>query len=394
MAIEENQQKIAAYVIRLTASVVNSQKAPENTESLLWADIIEFAKNQSVLNLVAYACETLDEKPNPQTMKYLREFRKQKMIVEAEQEIEACDALDKLEEMGIRHMPLKGFIVKNLYPSPDMRTMGDIDVLVDFTHMDEIVDAFTADGFEFFGHGDLHTNVKRGNAHFEFHRALVNESYKNLTAYFGNGFERAVKSDGFNCRYELKHEDMYIFLLAHLAKHYKYGGTGIRTVLDLYVYRRAYPELDMNYIYSETAKIGLDKFQKKAEKIADDWFGGSFDGQFNSVSAYIVSGGTYGIRDRNVVNEVINQSEGKSIFAEKLKRIFSMIFPNYSLMSELFPTLKKCKALLPIFWIVRWVKSVCGKNSNLKKTINISAEIITADDALISAQRDAELGEL
>lgn len=394
MAVEKEQKTVAAYVIRLTAAAVNSQKAPENKENIPWQDIIDFAKSQSVLNIVSYACETLDNKPDGQMMKYLREFRKQRMIIEAQQEIETCDALDRLEQMGVRHMPLKGYVIKNLYPSPDMRTMGDMDILVDPERIEEVTQAFIADGFGFFGDGDLHTNLKRGKAHFEFHRALVNKSYKNLTAYFGDGFDRAVKSDGCRYRYELKHEDMYIFLLAHLAKHYRYGGTGIRTVLDLYVYRRAYPDLDMNYIYAETAKIGLNRFQHKAEKIADDWFGGNFDGNFDSVSAYIISGGTYGIKDRNIVNEVINQSEGKSLTAEKIKSIFSMIFPNYKLMCELFPVLKKHKILLPFLWVARWFKSVFSKNSGLKNTLNVSAEILSADDEAIAAQRDAELGEL
>lgn len=394
MAAEKVQKNVAAYVIRLTAATVNSQKAPENADNIPWQDIIDFAESQSVLNIVAYACETLDNKPDARTMKYLREFRKQRMIIEAQQEIETCDAFDRLEQMGIRHMPLKGCVVKYLYPSPDMRTMGDTDILVDPEQMDEITQAFVADGFAFYGDGDLHTNLKRGKAHFEFHRALVNTSYKNLTAYFGSGFDRAVKCEGSQYRYKLSREDMYIFLLAHLAKHYRYGGTGIRTVLDLYVYRRAYPELDMNYIYAETAKIGLDRFQRKAEKIADDWFGGSFDGSFDSVSGYIISGGTYGMKDRNIVNEMINNSEGKSITAGKIKSIFSMIFPNYELMSELFPVLKKYKFLLPLMWIARWFKSVFGKNSGLKNTLNVSAEILSADDEAIAAQRDAELGEL
>lgn len=395
MSVENNQQfKVAAYVICLVASAVNNRKAPEKPENLSWQEVFDFAKRQSVLNLVSYACETLTDKPESQQMKYLREFRKQKMIIEAQQEIEACDVFDRLETMGVRYMPLKGYIVKNLYPSPDMRTMSDIDVLADADRIREVGDALVKEGFSFDGEGDLHANLKRGQASFELHRFLVNQSYKNLTAYFGDGFSRAKKCDGFNYRYELSREDMYIFLLAHLAKHYRYGGTGIRTVLDLYVYRRACPNLDMDYVYAETEKIGIDRFQRKVEKIADDWFGGSFNGEFNAVSGYIISGGTYGVHDRNVVNDVINQSEGKSVTAGKIKSIFRMIFPDYKLMSELFPQLKKCAVLLPVFWVIRWFKSLFGKNSNLKKTMEISADIINADENDIAAQREAELGEL
>ena len=389
-----NTKNAAAYVIQLVAASVNSCDAPEKPDHIEWQNVFDFAKNQSVLNLVAYACETLKNKPDSKDMQYLREFRKQKMIIEAEQQIETEDVMDKLEEAGIRHMPLKGFIVKNLFPSPDMRTMGDIDMLLDPDRIDDAVEIFAKEGFSFHSDGDLHANLCHGNAHFEFHRMLVNESYKNQTAYFGDGFSRAVKCDGYDYRYELSREDMYIFLLAHLAKHYRYGGTGIRTVLDLYIYRKAYPDLDMKYIYTETGKIGIDKFQRHAEEIADDWFSGSFDGTFNAISAYIISGGVYGIKGMFLVNEVINESEGKSLAFGKFKKIFLMIFPGYKLMCELFPVLQKHRILLPIYWIIRWVKSLTSKNSNLKNTIHASSDILNTDDEMIAAQRAAELGEL
>ncbi len=386
------RESAAAYVIRLVATAVNCTSAPVKPEKLTWDSIIDFAKKQNVLNMVSYACETLAQKPDTDMMKYLREYRKQKIVLEAKQELETNDVIEKLESMGIRHMPLKGYIVKNLYPSPDMRTMSDIDILVEPSRIDDAVKAMKAGGFELSSDGDLHCNIDRGNVHFEFHRALVNESYKNLTAYFGNGFTRAKKSDGYNYKYELSREDMYVFLLAHLAKHYRYGGTGIRTMLDLYVYRRAYPDLDMNYILEETEKIGLEKFQLIAEKIADDWFGGSFDGVFDSVSGYIISGGVYGKKEMSVVNRMINSDENVNV--GKFKSIWFMIFPDYQLMSELFPILQKYKFLLPLFWVIRWFKSLTSKNSNLKNTINISSEILNVDEAAIAAQRDAGLGDL
>ena len=391
---KKDVKAVATYVIQLAAAAVNSASAPEKPEAVSWEDVFDFAESQSVLNLVSYACETLKNKPKGKGMQYLREFRKQKMIVEAEQQIEAEDVMDRLEKAGIRHMPLKGFVVKNLYPSPDMRTMSDIDLLLDAERIDDAVEMFTSHGFSFHSDGDLHANVVHGNAHFEFHRSLVNESYKNLTAYFGDGFSRAVRVDGYNCRYKLSREDMYIFLLAHLAKHYRYGGTGIRTVLDLYVYRKAYADLDMDYIYAETEKIGLDKFQRHAEAVADEWFSGGFDGTFNDISAYIISGGVYGTKGLFLVNEVINESEGKSLAFGKFKKIFLMIFPGYKLMCELFPVLKKHKILMPLYWVIRWIKSLAGKNSNLKNTIHASSDILNASDETIAAQRAAELGEL
>lgn len=389
-----NIKETAAYVIKLVAAAVNSVKAPEKPDGISWEDVCSFAEKQNVMNIISYACETLSSKPDANTMQFLREIRKQKILIEAQQQIETEDALDRLEAMGVRHMPLKGFVVKNLYPFPDMRTMSDIDILLDADRVDEVTEAFTANGFTALNAGDLHNNLIRGGIHFELHRALVNTSYKNLTSYFGSGFEKAVKCEGYNYRYELSRENMYIFLLAHLAKHYRYGGTGIRTVLDLYVYRKACPDLDMEYIYNETAKIKMDKFEHHVEEIADDWFGGGFNGEFNHISSYIISGGVYGRSGMFLVNEVINDSNGKSLVLGKIKKIFRMAFPEYELMCKLFPILKNHRMLTPFYYVFRWIKSVFGKNSNLKNTLNASADILGADDEMIAAQRAAELEEL
>ena len=92
------------------------------------------------------------------------------------------------------------------------------------------------------------------------------------------------------------------------------------------------------------------------------------------------------------VNKMINSSE--NITAGKSKSVFMMVFPPYSLMSELFPVLKKHKLLLPLFWIIRWIKSLSSDRQNLKNTISITNKIISADDFYVKAQRDAEIEEL
>lgn len=386
-------KSVSTYVIRLVSSVVNGTAPPENTQNLDWDKIIEFAKRQCVLNIIAYACEKLAQKPEPATMKYLKEFRMQKIVVEAQQELEFCDAMDVLEKMGVRHMPLKGYIVKNLYPSPDMRTMGDLDLLIDESRSDAVVRAFVADGFTYCDEGDLHTNVERGNAYIEFHRAMVDKQHEKLYSYFGTGFERAKLCDGFNHRYELTHEDMYIFLVAHIAKHYRYEGTGIRSILDLYVYRRAYPDLDMNYIYNETKKMGLGEFYKKIEKLSDDWFSGSFNGEYDGMSSYIVAGGVYGLEEMNYINEFINETD-ESMTSRKGKDFLRAMFPDKETMCIRYPALKKCIYLLPLFWVIRFFDTLIRFPRHFIDRIKSSVRILRIDNDLVDAQRDSGIDKL
>ena len=84
--------------------------------------------------------------------------------------------------------------------------------------------------------------------------------------------------------YRLSDEDFYVFLIAHIAKHYRFGGTGIRSLLDLYVYEKSLTDLDFKYIEGELEKIGLLVFYKKINAITFNWYSGSFDGKFNIMS--------------------------------------------------------------------------------------------------------------
>lgn len=387
------EKRVAAYVIGLISSVVNDSAPPENSGED-WSDIIVFSKKQSVLNLVAYAAERLNGKPDERIMKFLREFRMQKTVVEAQQELAACDAREKLDEMGIRHMLLKGSVMKNYYPAPDMRTMGDIDILVEADRCREAVDAFVADGFVFVDEGDLHSNVRKGNAYIELHRAMVDSKHEVLSDYYGDGFKLAKKSENGEYEYRLSDEDFYVFMIAHIAKHYRYGGLGIRFFLDLYVYEKSLPTLDMGYVERELEKIGLKDFYRKIRKISYKWYSGNFDGSFDIMSEYIVSGGVYGIEGTEMQNSYIYDHLHEDIRFQKIKTVFKIAFLEYKEMKIRYPILEKKKFLLPLFWIVRFFDTMVHNPRNAKQRLDDSKKIVGIDDNMVKIQRESGIEKL
>ncbi|SPF35024.1 hypothetical protein SBF1_1450002 [Candidatus Desulfosporosinus infrequens] len=54
---------------------------------------------------------------------------KKAVVIEATQHITVEQVLQTFEEYQITCMSLKGFLIKYLYPQPDMRMMADIDIL-------------------------------------------------------------------------------------------------------------------------------------------------------------------------------------------------------------------------------------------------------------------------
>lgn len=395
MTKNDGKSAVWTYTIRLVAASVNGAAPDDIPDGISWSEIVDYADSHSVLNLVGYSAEKLQNAPPEYFAKLLKETKMKAKIVEAQQQIETQEALDKLEKMQVRHMPLKGFNIKDAYPMPDMRTMSDIDILIDRQKVDEVVSSFKEDGFEYRGEGDLHSVVNRNGIFFEFHRAMVDSQFEKLSAYFRDGFSRAVKCENCDYRYRLKHEDEYIFMIAHIAKHYRYGGTGIRTILDLYVYRRAYPDMDFEYISSELKKIGLDIFAKKAEALSENWFGGSFDGNFDGFAAYIASGGVYGSNENKLKNAfIVDNMKSENFSKKKFKNLIDLLFPRLDIMSVRYPVLKKYKFLLPFFYIVRFFETLFCAPENAKNRIRESVDIMRISKEQIDVQKKSGIDEL
>ncbi len=189
-------------------------------------------------------------------------------------------------------------------------------------------------------------------------------------------------------------EDFYVFLIAHIAKHYRYGGTGIRSLLDLYVYEKALPALDFDYINSELEKIGLLVFSGKIRKIARDWYSGGFNGEFDLMSEYIVSGGVYGIKGTEMQNSFILNNLDENIQSKKIKNFFGIIFLNYNDMKIRYPILENKKFLLPLFWIVRFFDTLLHNPYNAKGRFNDSKKIMDIDDKMVEIQKISGIKKL
>ena len=72
------------------------------------------------------------------------------------------------------------------------------------------------------------------------HAALFHDvSCPQLSAYYGSIRDRLLPMEGKRFGFRMSSEDFYLYMLAHTYKHDSNGGTGLRSLLDVYIYRRA-----------------------------------------------------------------------------------------------------------------------------------------------------------
>lgn len=275
-------------------------------------------------------------------------------LVRSERQIRTLEELfSLLEEHKIAFMPLKGCNMKKLYPAPELRAMGDADILIHPEDHDRIAPLMEEAGLRFDSENE-HVFVWRSDALYaELHKSMIPPDDEDYYAYYGTGWRLARK--GGTSRHDLSAEDAYLFMFTHFARHYRFSGIGCRHVTDLFVYRSRFPDMDWRYIRRELKKLNLLTFHENAVRMVDAWFA---DGQEDEITElmteFIFSGGNWGTFRRFLISSEAKEAEKKGVRTRsKTERYFEALFPPYTAMVKQYPWLKRRAVLLPAAWLVR-----------------------------------------
>ena len=272
------------------------------------------------------------------------------------------------DEEKIDYMPLKGIVMKQLYPKPEMRVMSDADILIRTEQYNKIAPLMERMGYTFKYESEHELVWKKNRMTVELHKRIISLRNQDFYNYFGDGWNFAKLKSG--CCYEMLPEDFYIFLFIHFVKHYRAGGIGIKHMTDLWVYRNAF-KVDDNYIENKLKVLGVTEFHSNIKKTLDIWFNSCDSDELSDfITGVIFNSGAYGrSSDTAVARLTKNAKKRGSLKKAKLYRVFWLIFPDFNWMSQKYTILKKAPFLLPFCWAVRWIKAMSGDKRNIKFSV-------------------------
>ena len=275
------------------------------------------------------------------------------------------------EANGIPYMPVKGCNLKPLFPKPELRAMGDVDILIHPQDHSRIRAVLEALGFRFRCENDHVFEWISDALYIELHKSLVPPNDEDYYTYYGSGWQLAVQGSGY--RWDLSPEDAYIFIFTHFARHYRRGGIGCRHVVDLFVYRRAFPNLDEAYISHELSKLHLQEFHENVLKTLDVWFlGAERQTTTELITAFVFSGGSWGSLEAAVFStEVKRARKTGKVKNSGIKSVLRAFFPPISHLSYRYTIIRKCSLLLPVIWVVRWVDIILFSPKKIRRKINV-----------------------
>ena len=266
----------------------------------------------------------------------------------ATMDMEMEAVFSELDAAGIWHMPLKGIVLQHLYPVYGMREMSDHDILFDAKRADDVRRimeglGFCAEELGLINHDVYH---KDPVSNFEMHWALFGANADEKICAYYKDVEKKLLGDGYEKH--LSPEDFYIFMIAHEYKHYTLSGTGLRSLLDTYVYLQK-TSLDMRFVTAEMEKLGIAAFEATNRSLAQHLFS---DGALSETEAdmldFMLASGTYGAMNVAVQKRLRDFGAGKLHYV--INRFFEPLRKgsrSYRIFSQQYPFFYKHKILLP-----------------------------------------------
>lgn len=369
--------RAAGFAPRPPAAEVSSEGALSPGEGELLA-AFRLARRHDLGHLAAHAILGEGLFPKESEVAGKLEGVRFTAVYRAERLTAECRRVSALfEEAQIRHIPLKGAVLRELYPEGWMRTSSDVDILVQGEDFDRASSVLAAHGYEA-GERGGHDVVYKGPAGIpvELHFSLIEEGISGKIAEpLHRIWDSAspVAKGRWECR--LSEGAFYYYHIAHMAKHVLHGGCGIRPFLDLLVMRGRI-RMDRELL----AAGGLLPLAEAAEALADAWFlGGDLSPTLRRLARFVLAGGVYGTVENRVV-----ASKGKK--GGRLGYILSRLFLPYDNLKEFFPILRRQKWLTPFCQVVRWFRMLGDGRMNRARR-----ELAATGTADPEAVKDAEL---
>ena len=336
---------------------LNNEKITALPQDIDYKNLIRLSYRHAVNSIVFYALGNLLKDTPKNFQEALTNGAISQMLIDTTSSYDSLNVINNLEALGIKYMPLKGYILKDFYPKPEMRYSSDCDILVEPKNLKHVCKMFKQMGYfkhKNDQHHDVYYNPSTKTV-FEIHKKLFVGS---LEKHFGIGFDKAYKDENSNYLYKYNANDFYISIIGHYAYHFDEGaGVGIRAICDIKVIKDHFKEkLDFDYIDKELDKCGLLTFKNELEQVEKFLFksDNSASKFTKDLACYMLSSSLLENEQNLGANELAKVKGKKS----KGKALFKKIFPPKENIYYTYSWLKKVKFLLPLGYVIRWFRVI------------------------------------
>lgn len=408
----DNTQRQIIYM--LSAAIRKKNVKFKSDEKINWNEVLEESEAHKVTPLIyssinrAEALNIMDES----TLSTLKKNVFKSSITQSSHIKNVASVLERFNNAGIPIIVLKGLVVRDYYPIPDLRTMCDADVLVHEEDLEKVSALMISLGFnqikEKDDHG-AHIVFYKGSTVFEVHWTLINDRF-----FKGDkSFEDKLWDDAMDVTVggvktkSLSLEDLAVHLCTHMAVHLAYSGFGVRQLTDLVVLVEKKGHLiDWKAFLNKSKECGVYTFAIAIFNICNRLFDmempKEIKGEKNIKNKYIeqliqdiFDSGVHGKKsnDRVFAAEfAFDQGEGAADGSVSIiKKFMKLLFPPISQMSDKYNYAKKFILLAPIAWIHHLIEGILNKDYNFSSKMKMATSTVSVANKRNKLLKELEL---
>lgn len=362
-----NSRSEVEYLIHLLSCALNGRK-PVAQEGIDYSALLSLAKKHQVYNIIFPLIKEMDDVPDSERTAFnnyhLSEITRM-ITINNEREM----LYEELDDAGIKYMPLKGLIIKHYYPLESMRQMSDNDILFDSSRRDDVARIMKEYDYKPIATGENSDDYfKEPYCTFEFHRTLFFKEH-DFCPTFDDLWDRASVNSEHPYMYDMGLDDVYIYSVCHMYKHFSTAGCGIRFLADHYLFlKQESDKLDWDYINSFFDKYGILQYEQESRNLAFKLFDEQElnDDELSLLQTYI-NCGIYGDGKINLTRKLEQFSTDGSADNAKKKYLLYRLFPPKKKMVADYRVLEKKPYLLPLYYVLRFFKGLFNSKDTIKE---------------------------
>ena len=378
-------EKEPEYLLHLLGAFVRGE-APEGAEGMELEKLRYLAHIHSVEGIFSYMAMKYGLFPVERGA-----FRAQCMAViggYAKRAALAQILFGEFSRRGIDHVLMKGYVLKDYYPVPELRTFGDIDVVIRPEDREKCHVLMQELGYQVKADWEPVYSYTKPLEYYEFHTELLEtdiSDHLDCREYFRDLWDHTVSTG--ERSFEFTPEFHFLYLLAHLAKHVRGSGAGARMYLDLAAFILHFgDQADWAWIAGELEKTGLGTFANTALSFVERYFGVKSPLKLKPVGTDTLEALADLTAEGGVFGRFALSGGTVTLRSEETGRVAAIgrrLFPAAKTIESRYTYLQKRPWLLPVAWVHRVVRTWSKLGGHAAE----AKDILSADEAEVRRQR-------
>lgn len=355
-------ERESEYLLHLLGAWLR-EEAPEVPQDLDWSKVLRLAEIHSLTGILGYMSMSWPICP-PDQQKMLRSVCLNTIAAFNRRGIQTTMLLQQLEQAGIEHIVMKGFVLREYYPVPELRTYGDVDLVIHPEDRQRCHALMQKLGFQTDTDWEPVFSYRRVEEYYEIHTHIMEVDVSDKAdhrEYFEAVWSHVEQKSGMT--FQLTPEFHFLYLITHIAKHLVGSGAGLRMYLDLGAFIRHFGDtLDWSFIRRELETLKLWPFANVALTLVQCGFGVESplalepveERTWNTFLSFTLQGGVFGQAGMDSgTNTLKAQSRGGEI--TRVGAVRKRLFPSAKTIESRYTYLQKKPWLLPVAWVHRLI---------------------------------------